>query len=219
MIRESVVRETALAHTPAARSGRRAPDGVLDEAHAAPAGPEARAELQSFEEVLSAYEVELYRYLRRLTPTVEDAADLHQDTFLRAFRAYGRLGPGANVRAWLYRIAGNLARDAHRRRLARGAAPAMGPGAVSGVADETPGGGDDPAASVEAAELRDVVRATLLRLTPRQRLAVMRRTLDGDGYADVATALGCSEETARQHVSQGLRRMRRMLERWMEGEE
>ena len=184
-----------------------------------------------FEEIVAAHEVEIYRYLRRLAPSAEDAADLHQETFLRAFRAYARLADDANVRAWLYRIAGNLARDAHRRRAVRIAVSvgsldcdAHAAGAdtrairdhefLVGGPVRAPGG--DPVYLLEVAELRDAVRAALLQLTERQRVAVVRRVLEGRAYPDVAGALACSDATARQHVSQGLRRLRALLAAWVE---
>ncbi len=161
-----------------------------------------------FESILAAHGAELFRYLRRLSPSAEDAADLHQETFLRAFRAYPRLEPGANVRAWLYRIAGNLARDAHRRRVVRSAATGAGlDGEVGASADHAA----DPATHALDLEAAAAVREGLLALTSRQRVAVVRRVLEEAEYADVAAALGCSEATARQHVSQGLRRLRSML--------
>ncbi len=184
-----------------------------------------------FEEIVAVHEVEIYRYLRRLAPSPEDAADLHQETFLRAFRAYARLADDANVRAWLYRIAGNLARDAHRRHAVR---TALSAGSLDGDAhvagadvplvrdrSSLAGGpvratGGDPAELLAAAELREAVRAALLQLTERQRVAVVRRVLEGRAYPDVAGALACSDATARQHVSQGLRRLRAMLAVWVE---
>lgn len=186
-----------------------------------------------FEEIVSAHEVELYRYLRRLAPSAEDAADLHQETFLRAFRAYARLADDANVRAWLYRIAGNLARDAHRRRVVRTAlsagsldgdtlvagadapVPRARASLVGGTVHATDG---DPAERLAAAELREAVRAALLQLTERQRVAVVGRVLENRAYPDVAAALACSDVTARQHVSQGLRRLRTLLATWVEVE-
>jgi RNA polymerase sigma-70 factor, ECF subfamily len=180
--------------TDATPSERRAPPGVL--------------ESPPFRDVVAAHEVELYRFLRRLAPSAEDAADLHQETFLRAFRAYPRLDAGANVRAWLYRIAGNLARDAHRRRTVRAAVCA---GSLDDHADAATDPRHDPAARASAAETRRAVRDALLGLTARQRVAVVRRVLEGGDYADVAEALGCTEPTARQHVSQGLRRLRAVL--------
>jgi RNA polymerase sigma-70 factor (ECF subfamily) len=172
----------------------------------------------AFDAVLQAHEVELYRYLRRLAPTAEDAADMHQETFLRAFRAYDALPPGANVRAWLYRIAGNIARDAYRRRSVRAA---TAPLRTATATRHAPGGGEhpepsagpasDPHVRAAAAELRAAVRDALLRLGARQRAAVVARVLEGAPYDEVAAILDCSQDLARQHVSQGLRRLRASL--------
>jgi RNA polymerase sigma factor (sigma-70 family) len=159
-----------------------------------------------FEAAFESHGAEIYRFLRRFAADTGEAADLHQETFLRAFRAYGRLSAGANVRAWLYRIAGNLAVDAHRRR------------GRSIEADREPvewaATAGDPEAAVRSQEVRSAVRSALLELSPSQRLGVAARVLDGAEYDEVAELLGCSQESARQHVSQGLRRLRAALSEW-----
>jgi DNA-directed RNA polymerase specialized sigma24 family protein len=53
-----------------------------------------------FDDVVVAHHAEIYRYLRRLTWRANEADDLAQETFLRAYRAWQGLGPDANVRAW-----------------------------------------------------------------------------------------------------------------------
>jgi RNA polymerase sigma-70 factor (ECF subfamily) len=168
-------------------------------------------------ELLDAHGPEVYRHLRRLSPTPEDAADLHQETFLRAHRAWPRLAPDANHRAWLHRIAANVAIDAHRRREARPAA-AIATGAgdpvvrdLSSAEEPAAGAHADPAARAEAAELRAAVRSALGSLPARERTAVAARVLDGSDYADVAAMLDCTDENARQLVSRGLRRLRAAL--------
>lgn len=166
----------------------------------------ATAPLPPFEVVFEAHGAEIYRYLRRFAADVGEAANLHQETFLRAFRAYGRLTASSNVRAWLYRIAGNLVVDAHRRR-------SRSIEDVGGSFERTSTQGD-PEAAIRGRELRSAVRSALLELSPSQRLAVAARVLDGAEYAEVAELLGCSETTARQHVSQGLRRLRAALSEW-----
>ena len=160
--------------------------------------------LLPFERVLETHGAEIYRFLRRHVADPTDTADLHQETFLRAYRAYGRLEPGANVRAWLYRIAANLVRDARRRSAVRGGAATDGPDPIAGAAS-------DPHRRVEANELRAAVRAGLAGLPWRQRTAVAARVFEGLDYATIAAMLDCSEVTARQHVSQGLRRLRASL--------
>ncbi len=170
------------------------------------------AERPDFDTVFEALGPEIYRYLRRQAPTAEDAADLHQETFLRAFRSYGRLPGNANVRAWLYRIAGNLATDLYRRRRTAGSASAGRLDDPSGTEPGSPHPGPDAVA--QAGELRDAVRVALTALSPHQRAAVALRVFDDRPYEEVAALLDCSELSARQHVSQGLRRLRAALEPW-----
>src|SRR5262249_41995487 len=62
---------------------------------------------------------EILRYLVRLLGNEPDAQDACQDVFLKAHRAFGRLVPGSNCRAWLYRIATNSARSHALRRTRR----------------------------------------------------------------------------------------------------
>lgn len=163
--------------------------------------------LLPFEAVLAAHETELYRFLRRLSPTAEDAADLHQETFVRAFRAFDRLPPDANVRAWLYRIAANLAHDAHRRRMVR----APHAGSLPDGFEPTAHASADPLRQAITSEFRATVRVAIEALPWRQRTAVVGRVFEGLDYAHLAAMLDCSEVTARQHVSQGLRRLRASL--------
>jgi RNA polymerase sigma-70 factor (ECF subfamily) len=180
----------------------------------------------ALEALLDAHGTEVYRHLRRLAPTAEDAADLHQETFLRALRALPALPADANHRAWLHRIAANAAADAHRRRtvrsaadppLARDAAPRGEPGdADPADAIPTRDAAADPAARAEAAELRSAVRAALADLPWRERTAVVARVLEGRDYPDVADAIDCSEPNARQIVSRGIRRVRTALAPYLE---
>src|SRR5688500_3925623 len=59
----------------------------------------------TFEDVFDWHEAEIYRFALRLTGSPPDADDLFQETMLKAFRAFDRLQPNSNHRAWLYRIA------------------------------------------------------------------------------------------------------------------
>jgi RNA polymerase sigma-70 factor (ECF subfamily) len=67
-----------------------------------------------FEELLQRHEREIMRYLLRVSGDRDEAADLFQETWLRAYRAYPRLHPESDVRPWLYAIATNLCRNRAR---------------------------------------------------------------------------------------------------------
>ncbi len=161
---------------------------------------------QPFETVLAAHHAEIYRYLLRVTSRRSEADDLSQETFLRAYRAYRALPADANVRAWLFTIATNLARnhfrDDRRRRLAHAAA-----GAQRSEQDDGPG----PEGQTLFNEARGRLACAVERLPLRQRLAFVLRKIHDLDYDAIARSLGCSVDTARAHVFQALRKIRRCL--------
>ena len=146
---------------------------------------------------------EVLRYLLRLLGDAEEAQDACQQTFLHAHRAFGRLRPDSNVRAWLFRIATNTARSVARSRARR--AGRM----VQVELDGLPGG---CSASLEHREqLRAVARA-VQALPPRQRAALMLRQFEGFDYGAIASCLGGNEAAARANVYQALKKLRAVLE-------
>jgi RNA polymerase sigma-70 factor (ECF subfamily) len=165
----------------------------------------------SFEALIDAHHDEIYRYLWRWALTgggadpEADAQDLTQETFLRAFNAFDRLRPGSNPRAWLYKIATNCARSAWRKARRHRTADAV-------EIDILPDG-KDPTPEQHALDgHRDqALRAALSQLPAKQRAAVTLRHLQDLDYPAIAEALGCSNESARANVYQGLKRLRQTL--------
>jgi RNA polymerase sigma-70 factor, ECF subfamily len=161
---------------------------------------------QPFETVLEAHHAEIYRYLRRVTARTSDADDLSQETFLRAWRAYRALAADANVRAWLFTIATNLARNHFRAERRRRNAHA----AVRAVRVETDGAQPDGEAVFN--ETRARLEQVVATLPVKQRLAFVLRKIHDLDYEAVAQSLNCSAESARAHVFHALRKIRRELE-------
>lgn len=149
--------------------------------------------LPPFQVLLDAHRVEIYRYLVA-TAGPTDADDCFQETWIAALRAYPRLRRGDNLRAWLFRIAGNKAIDAHR---ARGRRPV--PVAALPEREAAP-----PASASDEPELW----RTLGDLPPKQRTAVYCRSVLGMPYHELAELLDCSQDAARRSVHEGLKRLR-----------
>jgi RNA polymerase sigma-70 factor (ECF subfamily) len=152
-------------------------------------------------ELAERYRPELLAYLVRLLGDAHEAEDACQEALLRAHRAFARLAPDSNSRAWLYRIATNTALDAVRRRARHAARTADAD--LDGL----------PAAAVSADErerLRAVARA-VEALPPRQRGALMLRQFHGLTYAEIAASVGGNEAGARANVYQAIRKLRRAL--------
>lgn len=161
---------------------------------------------QSFEAVISAHHAEIYRYLQRVIGRSGDADDVSQETFLRAYRAFRSLPGDANIRAWLFSIATNLARNYFRSESRRRRAY----GAVRASSRE--GADAAPEAELVSRETGALVEGIVRRLPLRQRLAFTQRKIHGLEYEAIGQSLGCSAETARAHVFQALRKIRQGLD-------
>ena len=146
--------------------------------------------LQAF---LDAHAEGIHRVLVALVGP-QEADDVLQETLIAALRAYPRLRPGSNLRAWGLSIARNKAIDAVR---ARGRRPLP-------VSDPEPG-------APEVAEPDGDVWAAVRELPPKQRAAIALRYAGDLRHRDVAVAMGVSEEAARRSVSDGLKRLRKEL--------
>ena len=155
-----------------------------------------------FDQLAERHRPELLGYLVRLLGDVHGAEDVCQDTLLRAYRAYGRLKPGSNTRAWLYKIATNTAFTAlkHRkRRLAHSADVDL---------DRLLA---DPPAPLDPRDQMQVIRSAVEGLPPKQRAALMLRHFQGLSYSEIAVSLGGTETAARANVYQAIRRLREAL--------
>jgi RNA polymerase sigma-70 factor (ECF subfamily) len=158
--------------------------------------------------LLAKHGLELARHLRRLVRDDDVAADLLQDTFLRAHRALSRLRPGSNERAWLYRVATNAALN-HLRTRARETAALEHHARESRtlpawIADDGPGG-----AHAEPDERHTAVWARVAELPDRQRIALTLRVSDAWDYAEIAHRMGGTAAGARANVHQALKTLRK----------
>jgi RNA polymerase sigma factor (sigma-70 family) len=143
-----------------------------------------------FERFYSETSDEIWRYLVRLLGR-EAAEDAFQETFLRALRGYPGLAHATHLRAWAFTIATRVAVDERRRRAPVGAVPELP------VEDSRP-------AYAELEHMSGELPAT-------ERAAVVLRYGYDLPYADIAAALGSSEDAARQAASSGVRRLRRRI--------
>ena len=160
----------------------------------------------AFDTVVTTHHGEIFRYLRRLSWRAAEADDLSQETFLRAYRAWGGLAADANVRAWLFTIATNVYRNHVRSERRRQAAHAT----VRSTRRELEL--DGPEEEAMAVEMKTLTEAAIRRLPLKQRLAFTLRKLHELDYEAIGQSLDCSAESARAHVFQALRKIRTSLD-------
>ena len=145
---------------------------------------------------------ELLAYLVRFLGDEHDAQDVCQETFLRAQRAFARLRPDSNSRAWLYRIATRSALNTLKRRSRM---------VARRVDIELDGLPARVAASGEQRLQLVAVSTAVSELPPRQRAALMLRQFHGLAYAEIAATLGGNEAAARANVYQAIKKLRAAL--------
>lgn len=154
-----------------------------------------------FEAIVDAHSAEIFGYLWRLALDPADAQDCLQETFLRAYQAYGRLQDTTHLRAWLYRIATNVA-FTHLKRRRRDAARTL-PLDPDQTAD-----GPGPAEALARRETLRAVAAAVERLPDQQRATLILRKYQELSYGEIAATLDCTEAAARANVYQALKRLR-----------
>ena len=158
-----------------------------------------------FETAVTAHHAEIHRYVARLTSRAAEAEDLAQETFLRAYRAWRALPPGANVRAWLFAIATNVCRNHFRGEKRRSRAHATV--RATGTALDPEG----PENETLFNETRTLIELSVARLPHKQRTAFILRKIHELDYDAIGRSLDCSAESARAHVFQALRKIRQSL--------
>ena len=151
------------------------------------------------------HEREIMRYLLRVSGNREDAADLFQETWLRAYRAYPHLDPGSLVRPWLYAIAGNLCRNRARDFARRDRVVSSNSDhSVTAHAMAKHHSFDHENEGFAVVHIRELIAD----LPAKQQEALQLRYFAGLSYPAIAAAMGSSELTARSNVSQALRKLK-----------
>ncbi len=163
-------------------------------------------EVEAFAPLVQRYERRLFGFVLSRLAEPDVAADLAQETFVRAFRAAPRYRESGRFESWLFRIADNLVRSELRRRARRGVLASVDSEAVRETVRDDAGPPPDEAAFRQ--ELRLALREALPRLPQAFREAVMLRYVEGWSYREIAARLGIEEGTAKSRAHRGLQRLR-----------
>lgn len=148
----------------------------------------------AFEAIYNRYERCLYAFIYRLMGNSEDAYDLTQDTFVKAYMALPRTTPDLNLSAWLHRIASNTCMDVLRRRkLIRwlpwetfDTNPAIEPAAD-----------DDPAGEYTQTETSGEVQLVLEKLSAKHRMALILKEYQGMSCDEIGEVMGASRSAVK----------------------
>ncbi len=160
----------------------------------------------AFAELVRNTQGDVYTLAYRLTGNEDDARDVAQEAYLRAFRSLKRFRGDARFSTWMYRITANCA-SSHLSRRSRGRHEELSDD--DNVLDERPE--SDPESMAEAGVLRDRVTAALADLPPILRAVVVLRDVYDLPHDAIAAELGITESAAKVRLHRARRKMRERL--------
>lgn len=175
---------------------------------------------KAFDELIKRYQRQAVAVSYRLLGNSQDALEVTQDAFLKAFTSLETLHQPKAFGGWLMRIVSNLSLNFRRSRKTRNAVPLM-----EVLAAQNPEQSDthavgsewmssasnDPVRRLEGKELGEKLKQALAQLPEKQRLAIVMFTIDEMPQKQIAEALDCSVEAIKWHVFQGRKKLKEIL--------
>ena len=160
-------------------------------------------------EFVQEYEGRMYGYLYRLEGNSEDALDLTQEVFYRAWRSIRTFRAGERVLPWLYQVARNTQIESHRRKQLQRFSLEQ---AREDVGFEVTSEKRSPVQAAESADAQDRVQRALQQLPPEYREAVVLRVMEDLSYDEIAQIQGVALGTAKSRVFRAKEQLADLLE-------
>lgn len=168
-----------------------------------------RGDIAGFETLVTLYERRVYILALRSTGSPEDAADLTQEVFLRAWRSLGSFRGASGFGTWLFRITMNLCVDFARRRQAQSQIQSIEGEEEIVLKQSEPV--FEPEQALEHQELRRELTTALDSVSEEHRKIVLLRDVSGLSYSEIAETLEISEGTVKSRLSRARLALRNVL--------
>lgn len=154
----------------------------------------------AFASLVDSYQGQVYNVALQITGSRDDAMDVTQSAFVKAYEKLASFDLDRRFFSWLYRIAVNEALNLRRRR-----------GRESSLPSDLVELASDPEADVSRAETARLLHLALRELTPRHRAVVVLKHLQGLSYREIADILGVPEKTVKSRLFSARQRLRAIL--------
>ena len=149
---------------------------------------------KAFYELVRRHQVPVYRYLLRMLGSHDDAMELTQEAFIKAWQALPQWRPEAQFRTWLFRIANNMALDALRHRKLIEFVPLED-------SFDAPGSEPDPEYQAQVTQEVRQLDASLKKLMPEHRQILLLREVEEMSYEEIGCVLSLNEGTVKSRLA------------------
>jgi RNA polymerase sigma-70 factor (ECF subfamily) len=174
-----------------------------------------RGDMDAFGELVKMYNDRVYGVVYRVTGRVDDARELTQVAWVKAWQRLASYGGESRFFTWIYRIAVNAALDHLRLRVRRGENEYREEQAAHSVReDAAPSVSARPDHAAESAEIQQAFRRALDTLSPEHRAALVLREVDGLSYDEIAKITRCRTGTVMSRIFYARKVMRACLKEW-----
>lgn len=170
-----------------------------------------RGDADAFDEIVRRYKDRVYHVIYRFVGNHEDAMDLAQEVFVRAYQGLGAFRGQAQVYTWLFSIAANIARNRLRDRGRKGRDQGV---SLDGLLEDAPAVAAmhastqaNPRDAASAQEVDAALQECLTALPEGYRLAFCLRTFEGLRYEEIAETLGCPAGTVKSRLNEARKRL------------
>jgi RNA polymerase sigma-70 factor (ECF subfamily) len=162
--------------------------------------------VSAFEELVERHQRQIYALALKMVRNPDDAADIAQDVFLKAYEVLGSFKRKSSFHTWLYRIAVNFCINHLRRDKAK-----------YHIELETYHAIQSPKAleNMDTMELQDKLNEAIQNLPEKQRATVLLRVCDGLPYKEIAKILGCSIGTVKANYFHAVKNLQRLMKRYI----
>jgi RNA polymerase sigma-70 factor, ECF subfamily len=154
----------------------------------------------------------IFRLAYRITGNEEDAEDVVQETFLKAYREINRYEARCSFSTWLYRIASNCSLDLIRKRTLRERKRERDPDPTRDILHSLPATNAGPERALLSSQISATVHRALKQLSSQERAAFVLRHFEGLSIEEIGQALGTGASATKHSIFRAVQKLRRSLE-------
>jgi len=170
---------------------------------------------EAFDELVTRYRTRVFGMIYNMVHSEQDAWDLAQDSFLKAWKSIKRFRGRSSFYTWIYRIVMNVTIDWLRKKQIKGAGTefddAIQLRQVDPASKTVPKTEALPHETMERDEIRVRIDKAIAQLSPEQRAVILMKEIEGMQYHEIAEALGCSIGTVMSRLFYARKKLQNTL--------
>jgi RNA polymerase sigma-70 factor (ECF subfamily) len=170
---------------------------------------------EAFDRLVSRSRTRIFGMIYNMVHNEQDAWDLAQDSFLKAWKSIARFRGQSSFYTWMYRIVMNVTIDWLRKKQVRGAGAEFDDTIqlkeIDPASRTVPHTGPLPHEGIQGREIRDRIEAAIAQLSPEHRAVILMKEIEDMQYREIAESLGCSIGTVMSRLFYARKKLQNLL--------